>query len=121
MESEKVYLIYSEEDNPYGISRVIGCAMTKEKAEAICDDLRRDYEKKTNSKLYDADAKKFDDWLWENNLQDSPNYLDLVAEHFGVDKKYAEKALEYEPLTPMIFYYKPCDVLDNAAQHTRDK
>ena len=121
MENEKVYLIYQVEDNPYDTSCLIGCAMTKEKAEEICDDLRRDYEKKTNSKLYDADAKKFDDWLWENNLQDSPNYLDLVAEHFGVDKKYAEKALEYEPLTPMIFYYKPCDVLDNAAQHTRDK
>lgn len=111
MESEKVYLIYEVEDNPYDTSRLIGCAMTKEKAEEICDDLRHDYEKQANSNVYADDAQKFDDWLWENNLQDSPNYLDLVAEHFKVDKKYAEKALEYEPSACMIFYYMSCDVL----------
>ena len=111
MESEKVYLIYEVEDNPYDKSRLIGCAMTKEKAAEICADLRRDYEKKANSNLYADDAKKFDDWLWENNLQDSPNYLDLVAEHFGVDKEYAKKALDYEPPQAMIFYYTPCNVI----------
>ena len=57
------------------------------------------------------DAQKFDDWLWENDLTDNADYSDLVAEHFGVDKKYAQKALEYAPSTRMIFYYVPCDVL----------
>ena len=111
MESKKVYLIYEDEDHPYDTSRIIGCAMTKEKAAEICADLRRDYEKKANSNLYADDARKFNDWLWENNLQDSPNYFDLVAEHFGVDKEYAEKVLEYGPSTRMIFYFISCDVI----------
>ena len=111
MESEKVYLIYEVGDDPYDTSRLIGCAMTKEKAEEICDDLRRKHEKTNPSEKFVNDAKKFNDWLWENDLTEDADYLDLVAEQFGVDKKYAEKALEYEPLTPMIFYYVPCDVV----------
>ena len=111
MESEKVYLIYSVKDNPYDKSRLIGCAMTKEKAKEICADLRRKHEKSIPSEKFVDDAKKFDDWLWENDLTEDANYLDLVAEHFKVDKKYAKKALEYEPQKAMIFYYTPCNVL----------
>ena len=111
MGSEKVYLIYEVEDNPYGKSCLIGCAMTKEKAEEICADLRRKHEKSKPSKKFVDDAQKYDDWLWENDFTEDADYSDLVAEHFGVDKKYAEKALEYCPSTRMIFYYMPCDVV----------
>lgn len=110
-ESEKVYLIYEVEDNPYDTSRLIGCAMTKEKAEEICDDLRRKHEKTNTSEKFVDDAKKFNDWLWENDLTEDADYSDLVAEHFGVDQKYAEKALKYEPSEAMMFYYVPCDVV----------
>ena len=111
MESEKVYLIYEVEDNPYDTSRLIGCAMTKEKAEEICADLRRKHEKPNPTEKFVDDAQKFDNWLWENDLTDDDDYLDLVAEHFGVDKKYAKKALDYESPKAMIFYYTPCNVL----------
>lgn len=111
MESEKVYLIYEVEDNPYDTSRLIGCAMTKEKAEEICADLRRKHEKSKPSKIFVDDAQKFDDWLWENDFTEDADYSDLVAEHFGVDKKYAERALEYVPSKAMIFYYTPCNVI----------
>lgn len=111
MESEKVYLIYEVEDNTYDTSRLIGCAMTKEKAKEICADLRRKHEKSIPSEKFVDDAKKFDDWLCENDLTDDADYLDLVAEHFGVDKEYAKMALEYEPHKAMIFYYTPCKVI----------
>ena len=111
MESEKVYLIYEVEDNPYDKSRLIGCAMTKEKAKEICADLRRKHEKSIPSEKFVDDAKKFDDWLWENDLTDDADYSGLVAERFKVDKKYAKKALDYEPPKAMIFYYIPCNVV----------